>query len=51
MVLLILEFMFGVVVYNVMNLNVIRVVILGCVFGRMRRRRRFIDLLKYVNLL
>lgn len=45
------ESMSGAVVYNVMNLNSTRVATSGCVPGRRRRRRRSIDLSKYVNLL
>lgn len=45
------ESMSGAVVYNVMNLNATRVATSGCVPGRRRRRRRSIDLSKYVNFL
>lgn len=37
------------VVYNVMNLNDTRVAPSGCVPGRRRRRKRSIDLSKYVS--
>lgn len=45
----ILESMSGAVVNNVMNLNATRIAPSGCVPGRRRRRKRSIDLSKYVS--